>query len=195
MPDIDWTRVTAFHMDEYVGLAADASRELPALHARAGRRAAAVQGVPLPRGRRRRPRSRGARATRRCSARTRSTCAAAGIGENGHLAFNDPPVADFDDPRDVKVVALEPASRRQQVGEGHFATIDDVPTHAITVTIPALLARRRVLAIVPEARKAQPVRAALVRTDHDRVPGVDPAPAGERDALPRRRSRRRSSTP
>src|SRR5262249_45047418 len=84
-----------------------------------------------------------------------------GIGENGHLAFNDPPVADFADPRTVKVVALEEASRRQQVGEGHFETIDDVPTHAITVTVPALLAAGRVLAIVPEARKAEPVRAAL----------------------------------
>jgi glucosamine-6-phosphate deaminase len=61
----------------------------------------------------------------------------------------------------VKIVALEPESRRQQVGEGHFATIDDVPTHAITVTIPALLAARRVLAIVPEARKAEAVRATL----------------------------------
>ena len=84
-----------------------------------------------------------------------------GIGENGHLAFNDPPVADFDDPLDVKVVALEEASRRQQVAEGHFASIADVPTHAITVTIPALLRARRVLAIVPEQRKAAPVQAAL----------------------------------
>jgi glucosamine-6-phosphate deaminase len=84
-----------------------------------------------------------------------------GIGENGHLAFNDPPVADFDDPRGVKVVALEAASRRQQVGEGHFPTFDDVPTHAITVTIPALLRAHTVLAIVPEARKAQPVHDAL----------------------------------
>jgi glucosamine-6-phosphate deaminase len=84
-----------------------------------------------------------------------------GIGENGHLAFNDPPVADFDDPRAVKIVALEEVSRRQQVGEGHFKAIADVPTHAITVTIPALLAAARVLAIVPEARKAQPVHDAL----------------------------------
>jgi glucosamine-6-phosphate deaminase len=84
-----------------------------------------------------------------------------GIGENGHLAFNDPPVADFDDPADVKIVALEPASRRQQVAEGHFPTIDDVPTHAITVTIPALVRARRLLAIVPETRKAVPVRDAL----------------------------------
>jgi glucosamine-6-phosphate deaminase len=84
-----------------------------------------------------------------------------GVGENGHLAFNDPPVADFADPYDVKVVELEGACRMQQVHEGHFADLDAVPTHAITVTIPTLLRARRVLAIVPEARKAEPVAAAL----------------------------------
>ena len=84
-----------------------------------------------------------------------------GVGENGHLAFNDPPVADFADPLDVKVVALDTACRQQQVNEGHFPGLDDVPTHAITVTIPALLRAGRVLAIVPEARKAAPVAAAL----------------------------------
>jgi glucosamine-6-phosphate deaminase len=84
-----------------------------------------------------------------------------GIGENGHLAFNDPPVADFADPLDVKVVELDTACRMQQVNEGHFAGLDAVPTHAITVTIPALLRAGRVLAIVPEARKAAPVRDAL----------------------------------
>jgi glucosamine-6-phosphate deaminase len=84
-----------------------------------------------------------------------------GIGENGHLAFNDPPVADFDDPLDVKVVELDTACRQQQVNEGHFPDMGTVPTHAITVTIPALLRARQVIAIVPEARKAEPVRAAL----------------------------------
>src|SRR5450755_1177986 len=84
-----------------------------------------------------------------------------GIGENGHLAFNDPPVADFDDRLVVKVVALDDRCKLQQVGEGHFATIDDVPPRAITVTVPGLLRARHVLAIVPEARKAEPVRAAL----------------------------------
>ena len=157
---VDWSRVTAFHMDEYVGLPPTHSAsfqrymrervaaELPfrAFHylagdtgdapAEAARYAALLQAHPL------------------------DLCCC-GIGENGHLAFNDPPVADFDDPEAVKVVALEPASRRQQVAEGHFATIDDVPTHAITVTIPALIGAGRVLAIVPEARKAVPVRDAL----------------------------------
>jgi glucosamine-6-phosphate deaminase len=84
-----------------------------------------------------------------------------GVGENGHLAFNDPPVADFADPRDVKVVELEAACRLQQVHEGHFPGLEDVPAHAITVTIPALLRAGRVLAVVPEARKAEPVAAAL----------------------------------
>jgi glucosamine-6-phosphate deaminase len=84
-----------------------------------------------------------------------------GIGENGHLAFNDPGVADFDDRSDVKIVELDRVCRAQQVGEGHFATLADVPTHALTVTVPALLRAARVLAIVPEARKAEPVRRAL----------------------------------
>ncbi|MGZ4797651.1 MAG: 6-phosphogluconolactonase, partial [Acidimicrobiia bacterium] len=84
-----------------------------------------------------------------------------GVGENGHLAFNDPPVADFDDPLTVKVVELDDRCRRQQVGEGHFPSVDAVPPTAITVTIPALLRARRVMVIVPDARKADAVAAAL----------------------------------
>lgn len=85
-----------------------------------------------------------------------------GIGENGHLAFNDPPGVNFQDPQWVKVVALAEASRRQQVGEGHFSSLDQVPTHAITLTIPALLAASQLLCIVPEKRKAPAVRRALL---------------------------------
>ena len=137
--------------------AAHALRELPALHARAGRgdscrsrSSTTSRATPATR----RPRPSATPALLRAHPLDLCCC---GIGENGHLAFNDPPVADFDDPADVKIVALEPASRRQQVGEGHFATIDDVPTHAITVTIPALAARAAACsAIVPEARKAEP---------------------------------------
>lgn len=157
---IEWDCVRAFHMDEYVGLPPSHSAsfqrymrervaaqlpfkefnylsgDAPDAEQEALRYEARLRGHPL------------------------DLCCA-GIGENGHLAFNDPPVADFDDPRDVKIVALDPASRQQQVGEGHFATIAEVPTHAITVTIPALLRARRVLMIVPEARKAAPVHSAL----------------------------------
>jgi glucosamine-6-phosphate deaminase len=84
-----------------------------------------------------------------------------GVGENGHLAFNDPPAADFHDPMRVKVVELDDACRDQQVGEGHFPDLAQVPTLALTVTIPALLCAARVLAVVPERRKAAPVKAAL----------------------------------
>ncbi|MDE0100140.1 MAG: 6-phosphogluconolactonase [Truepera sp.] len=94
-----------------------------------------------------------------------------GLGENGHLAFNDPPYARFDDPLWVKIVRLDEVSRRQQVGEGHFGSLDEVPTHAITLTIPALLAAERLLCIAPEARKAEAVRACLVEPISEERPG------------------------
>jgi glucosamine-6-phosphate deaminase len=157
--DVDWTAVTAFHMDEY----ADLSPEHTASFQRYMRERVAahlplrafhyLDGINDPEAEAR-------RYADLLAAHPLDLCCA-GIGENGHLAFNDPPVADFDDPETVKVIDLEDASRRQQVGEGHFATIDDVPTRAITVTIPALLAARRVLVIVPESRKARPVRDTL----------------------------------
>jgi glucosamine-6-phosphate deaminase len=96
---------------------------------------------------------------------------ALGIGENGHLAFNDPPYAEFNDPAWVKVIRLAEASRKQQVGEGHFKSIAEVPTHAITLTIPALLAAKRVLAIVPEARKADAVYCSMRGPISEDCPG------------------------
>jgi glucosamine-6-phosphate deaminase len=159
-PGVEWKAVRAFHMDEYVGLAPDH----PASFQRYMRERVASQ-LPVREfhyltGNTGDPEAEARRYESLLRIYPLDLCCC-GIGENGHLAFNDPPVADFEDPRAVKIVALEPESRRQQVGEGHFATIDDVPTHAITVTIPALLAAGRVLAIVPEARKAEPVRATL----------------------------------
>lgn len=158
--DIAWDRVRAFHMDEYVHL----SPSHPASFRRYMRERVASR-LPLKEFHYLEGDTADADAeARRYEALLRAhplDLCCCGIGENGHLAFNDPPVADFADPRDVKVVPLELASRRQQVGEGHFATLDDVPTHAITVTIPALLRAGSVLVIVPEARKAQPVHDAL----------------------------------
>ena len=83
-----------------------------------------------------------------------------GIGENGHLAFNDPP-ADFLTDRPYLVVQLDEACRRQQVGEGWFASIDDVPTEAISMSVRQILKARTILCIVPDARKAAAVRACL----------------------------------
>ena len=157
---VDWSRVTAFHMDEYV--------DLPPTHSASFQcymRERVAAKVPFKafhylQGDTGDAEGEARRYADLLRAHPLDLCCC-GIGENGHLAFNDPPVADFDDPLDVKIVALEPVSRRQQVAEGHFATVDDVPTHAITVTIPALLRARRVLVIVPEQRKAEPVRTAL----------------------------------
>jgi glucosamine-6-phosphate deaminase len=158
--DVDWSRVTAFHMDEYVGL----PPSHPASFQRYMRERVAAR-LPVKQFHYLQGDTGDAEAeARRYEALLRAhplDLCCCGIGENGHLAFNDPPDADFEDPADVKIVRLDDASRRQQVGEGHFDGIDDVPTHAITVTIPALLRARRVLAIVPEARKATAVQAAL----------------------------------
>ncbi len=80
-----------------------------------------------------------------------------GIGENGHIAFNDPPVADFNDPLLVKVVELDDACRKQQQGEGWFPTFDDVPTQALSLTIPAIMRCKAISCVVPDERKAKAV--------------------------------------
>lgn len=80
-----------------------------------------------------------------------------GIGENGHIAFNDPPVADFKDPELVKLVSLDEACRRQQLGEGWFPTMEDVPKQALTLTIPAIMNCKAISCVVPDERKADAV--------------------------------------
>jgi glucosamine-6-phosphate deaminase len=156
---VPWDRVVVFHMDEYVGVGPDH----PASFRRwiqhrivepARPRAAHLIDGLAP------PDWECDRYSDLLASHPLDLCCL-GIGENGHLAFNDPPVADFDDPRAVKVVTLDRACRLQQVHEGHFPTEGDVPTEAVTVTIPALLGAARVVAVVPEARKAGPVAAAL----------------------------------
>jgi glucosamine-6-phosphate deaminase len=114
-----------------------------------------------------------------------------GIGENGHLAFNDPAEADFNDPLDIKIVSLDEQCRQQQVNEGWFASVPEVPKHAITLTIPALLRVPRLIASVPGARKAHIVRRTLTEEISTRCPAtimrnnsnttiyLDPASAAE----------------
>lgn len=84
-----------------------------------------------------------------------------GIGENGHIAFNDPPVADFNDSRAAKPVKLDQVCRNQQVNDGCFKSLSEVPTHAITLTVPTLVAAPRLFCIVPAASKARAVRETL----------------------------------
>ena len=156
---VPWSQTVVFHMDEYVGVGPDhpagfqrwiRERIVDPAHPKA---AYYVEGLGD-------PEEECARYAGLLREHPLDLCCL-GVGENGHLAFNDPPVADFDDPRDVKVVELDTACRMQQVNEGHFEGLADVPAHAITVTIPALLRASRVIAVVPESRKAEPVAAAL----------------------------------
>ncbi len=169
-PDVPWAQTVVFHMDEYVGVGPDHPagfqhwiRERIVEHAHP-KEAYYVEGLGDPEAECR-------RYADLLRAHPLDLCCL-GIGENGHLAFNDPPVADFDDPLDVKVVELDEACRTQQVNEGHFPALDAVPARAITVTVPALLRARQVLAIVPEARKAQPVLTALTGPVTTRCPAT-----------------------
>jgi glucosamine-6-phosphate deaminase len=94
-----------------------------------------------------------------------------GIGENGHLAFNDPPVADFEDPVLVKPVELDHACRVQQVNDGCFARLDDVPRRAVTLTIPALMAARTLICSVPGESKREAGLAGRTISRRRRCPG------------------------
>lgn len=85
-----------------------------------------------------------------------------GIGENGHIAFNDPPVADFEDPKLVKIVELDEACRQQQAGEGWFKDLSSTPSHAATLTVPAIMRAQTISVVVPDQRKALAVKDALL---------------------------------
>jgi glucosamine-6-phosphate deaminase len=156
MPSIDWSLVEMFHLDEYVGLPIshpasfrkyllerlinktgiakyhflDGDGDVQETIHRAGRE---LTSAPI-------------------------DVAFVGIGENGHLAFNDPP-ADFDTEEPYLIVALDEACRRQQVGEGWFTDILEVPREAITMSIRQILKAKEIIAIVPDARKARAVKA------------------------------------
>jgi glucosamine-6-phosphate deaminase len=154
-----WDKVNVFHMDEYLGM----SDRHPASFARFIREKLVdfVQpaGFYPIRGDSSDVRSELKRYTNLLREFCPDVCVL-GIGENDHLAFNDPP-ADFQTKEVIHVVNLDHKCRMQQVGEGHFLTLGDVPKRAITLTVPALLAVKHVLAVVPEARKAAAVKAAL----------------------------------
>ena len=158
--DVPWARIEAFHMDEYVGMAPDHPASFRHyLHKNLAekvplKRLNEIDGTdPDP--------------ARVCAAYSNALRAAnprvclLGIGENGHLAFNDPHVADFNDPLDMKVVELDEPCRLQQAAEGWFDTYDQVPRTAMTLTIPALFRVPRLIASVPGKRKAAIVRRAL----------------------------------
>lgn len=157
--DIDWSRITILHMDEYLGM--------PESHSASFRRwmhenivdvvhpkgFEGVQGDHVP------VEEELARYTALiCDLKPAITVM--GIGENGHLAFNDPP-ADFETDAIIRVIEMDERSRRQQVGEGHFASLAETPTHALSLTIPALVNVDTALVGAPELRKAEAVQKTL----------------------------------
>jgi glucosamine-6-phosphate deaminase len=157
---VDWSAITLFHMDEYLGIRRD--------HPASFRRylLERVENLVRPRafhyihGDCALPLDEIERYTGLLRAQPVDLCCL-GIGENGHVAFNDPPVARFDDPHWMKLVKLDDACKMQQVKEGHFSSLETVPPYAFTLTIPALCAARKMLCIAPESRKAAAVRDAL----------------------------------
>jgi len=157
---VDWSKVTLFHMDEYLGIEASHKasfrrymRERVEARLKPGK-FNYIGGDALL------PLTECDRYATLLAAQPIDLCCL-GIGENGHIAFNDPAVADFNDPHKVKLVKLDEPCRLQQVGEGHFSNLEAVPQYAFTLSIPMLCSARRMLCIVPEQRKAPAVRAAL----------------------------------
>jgi len=156
MPDIDWKRVEMFHLDEYIGIplshpASFRSYLLKRLINKVGiNRYHLLDGERDP-----------ASVAREVGAKLASApidVAFVGVGENGHLAFNDPP-ADFETEEPYLVVNLDEACRRQQMGEGWFATLADVPLTALSMSVQQILKAQEIICVVPDARKAQAVAA------------------------------------
>ena len=154
--EIEWNRVHALHMDEYVNLPSDAPQGFGNFLRRAIFDRVPFASVNLI----------GTDADSEATCRRYDVLLAAnkvdivcmGIGENGHIAFNDPHVADFNDPCRIKKVDLDQKCRQQQVNDGCFETIDQVPTHALTLTIPTLYNVENIFCVVPAATKAEAVK-------------------------------------
>lgn len=155
---IDWTKVEMFHLDEYVGLGLDHPASfrkylLERVILRTGiRDYHLLDGETAP--------ETVAREIGRLLSATPVDVAFAGIGENGHLAFNDPP-ADFTTEQPYHVVTLDEACRRQQVGEGWFRDLAEVPARAISISVRQLLKAPAIICVVPDARKARAVQRSL----------------------------------
>jgi glucosamine-6-phosphate deaminase len=157
-PGIDWARVEMFHLDEYVGLPIDHPASFRKYLLERLIRKTGMSRYHLLDGEQ--DAARVADEAGREIGRAPIDVAFVGIGENGHLAFNDPP-ADLTTDRPYLIVTLDAACRRQQVGEGWFASIEEVPSQAISMSIRQILKSREIICIVPDARKAQAVNACI----------------------------------
>jgi len=169
-PGIDWSKITAFHLDEYVGMpmthpASFRKYLWERFHSRLPLPLAAFHYIDAEKD--------APAECRRLSDLIRNTTidvAFIGIGENGHLAFNDPP-ADFEIEDPYIVVSLDEACRKQQLGEGWFPTFDDVPKQAISMSIKQIMRSRAIVCTVPDKRKAEAVKGSVKDPITPKVPG------------------------
>lgn len=157
---VDWSRITLFHLDEYLGISADHPASFRYyMRERVEKRVFPrqfhyIDGDTLE------PLTECDRYTKLLQAQPIDLCCL-GIGENGHLAFNDPSVANFQDPYSIKLVKLDAANRQQQVNTGQFPRLDSVPQYAFTVTLPLICSAQKILCLAPEQRKAKIVQRML----------------------------------
>ena len=154
-PDIDWSKVSVFHLDEYVGLPEDhpaGFRKYLRERFIAKLPTAPKKFYPVSK--------EGMAELGAILKQTTIDVAFVGIGENGHLAFNDPP-ADFDSDEAYLIIELDEKCRRQQLGEGWFKTFEDVPTHAVSMAIKQIMMSKAIICSVPDARKAEAVAGAV----------------------------------
>ncbi|MCX8036671.1 MAG: glucosamine-6-phosphate deaminase [Candidatus Sumerlaeia bacterium] len=158
---IDWEQVVAFHLDEYLGLSPDHPASLRRFLRERLFAAVRPGAIHYMAGEAPDPQAECRRYAKLLTDLGPADIACIGIGENGHIAFNDPHAADFNDPALVKIVDLDEACRRQQAGEGWFSRLEDVPPRALTLTVPAILSAKIISCVTPEARKADAVRRAL----------------------------------
>src|SRR5271170_6022762 len=190
---LPWERIRGFHMDEYIGISPDHPASFRRyLRDRLTSRVKMKEFFEV-NGSAPDPEQAGKEYAEILRAADPQLCLL-GIGENGHLAFNDPPVADFNDPLDVKIALLDSVTRNQQLAEGWFKTLDDVPTKAITLTVPAVLRVQKIIASVPGSRKAEIIRrvveepistncpATILRTHPDATVFLDAESAAQLDS-------------
>jgi glucosamine-6-phosphate deaminase len=158
--DVPWSAVTVFHLDEYVGMDADHPASFRRWIRERIEEPLGPAAVHYIQGDAAEPEAE----CRRYEELLRAApldLVCMGIGENGHIAFNEPDRTDFEDRSWARVIELDATSRAQQVGEGHFPSVQETARHAISLTVPALLSARAVHVVVPERRKAEAVRATL----------------------------------
>ena len=157
---VDWSRITLFHLDEYLGISADHSASFRRyLRERVQKRVRPkefhyIEGDAM------QPLAECDRYTKLLQVQPIDLCCL-GVGENGHLAFNDPAVVDFHDSYMMKLVKLDTINRQQQVSTGYFPNLESVPQYAFTVTIPMICSAKKILCLAPEKRKAKVVQQML----------------------------------